>query len=261
MHTPIEELRLALVQTNLHWQDPAKNRAHFEEILEDVAGRADLIVLPEMFTTGFSMDTSCAEVFNTDTCRWIKMAAGRLDACILGSVMTMDRGTFYNRLIVARPGEPLVWYDKRHLFRMAGEHDHYTPGDRRLVFTHRGWRICPLVCYDLRFPVFARNTPVAYDLLLYTANWPDRRRQAWNALLPARAVENLCYCGGVNIVGDDGNGHQYVGDSQVVAYDGAKMLEMGGANETGLVTLSHKSLMAFRDLFPAWQDADAFELR
>lgn len=254
-------MRLALLQTDLSWQAPAQNRSHLEERLEELAGQADLILLPEMFTTGFSMDTSVAEVHNTDTCRWLLMAADRIGACIVGSVMTRDGGRYYNRCYVARPGQPLIWYDKRHLFRMAEEHMHYTPGTDRLVFEYKGWRICPLVCYDLRFPVFSRNTPVSYDLLLYTASWPTRRALVWNSLLPARAIENIAYCAGVNRIGTDGNGHPYQGDSQALNFDGSSLVHLGSENKTGLVTLSLEALADFRRAFPAWQDADAFEMR
>lgn len=254
-------MRLALLQTDLTWQAPAQNRSHLEERLEELAGTADLILLPEMFTTGFSMDTAVAEVHNTDTCRWLRMAADRLDACIVGSVMTRDGSRYYNRCYVARPGQPLLWYDKRHLFRMAQEHQYYTPGEDRLIFEYKGWRICPLVCYDLRFPVFSRNTPLSYDLLLYTASWPSRRALVWNTLLPARAIENIAYCAGVNRIGTDGNGHPYQGDSQILNFDGAPLLHLGSENKSGLATLSLAALADFRQAFPAWQDADAFEMR
>ena len=257
LHPPI---RIALVQTALHWQAPAQNRAHLEEMLEDVAGLADLVVLPEMFTTGFSMDTRAAEVMNTDTCRWLRMTADRLGAAVVGSVMTADKGAYYNRQLVARPGQPLLWYDKRHLFRMAGEHEHYRPGTDRLIFEHLGWRICPLVCYDLRFPVFSRNHPQAYDLLLYTANWPARRALAWQTLLPARAIENLAYCAGVNRIGQDGNGHDYAGDSALFSYNGTPLVQLGGQNKIGLASLSYADLAEYRQIFPAWQDADDFTI-
>jgi predicted amidohydrolase len=174
--------------------------------------------------------------------------------------MTKDHGQFYNRLYVARPGQPLLWYDKRHLFRMAQEHNHYTPGQQRLVFEYLGWRICPLVCYDLRFPVYSRNTPMAYDLLLYLANWPARRALAWNSLLPARAIENLSYCIGINRVGTDGNGHAYQGDSQAIRFDGHTLCHLSDQETVVQIGLSGAELEAYRAQFPAWQDADSFEI-
>jgi predicted amidohydrolase len=256
----MQDLRLALVQTELYWQNPTQNRGHFEELLQPLTGKADVVVLPEMFTTGFSMDTALAEVHNTSTCKWLQMNADRLGACVLGSVMTNDKGQFYNRFYIARPGQPMIWYDKWHLFRMAGEHQHYTAGQERLVFEYKGWRICPLVCYDLRFPVFSRNTPLDYDLLLYTASWPARRALAWNSLLPARAIENLAYCAAVNRIGTDGNNHPYQGDSQAIQYDGTSLYHAGAAEAVGQIVLSWDALQAYRQNFPAWQDADSFTI-
>jgi predicted amidohydrolase len=256
----MQDLRLALVQTDLFWQNPAQNRGHFEELMQEAAGKADLIVLPEMFSTGFSMDTACAEIHNTATCKWLQMNAERLKACITGSVMTNDKGQLYNRMYVARPGQPLIWYNKRHLFRMAREHEHYSAGNERLIFDYNGWKICPLVCYDLRFPVFSRNTPLLYDLVLYIASWPAKRALAWNTLLPARAVENIAYCAGVNRIGIDGNGHAYLGDSQAIGFDGHSLIHLQSENKIGFSTLSYEALTAYRQNFPAWEDADAFTI-
>jgi omega-amidase len=255
-----ELLRIALVQSDLVWQNPAQNRGNLEERLQEVSGKADLIVLPEMFTTGFSMDTHLAETHNTQTCKWLQMNADRLGACIVGSVMTREAGHIYNRQYIARPSEPLLSYDKRHLFRMAHEHDHFTAGNTRLIFSYLGWKICPLVCYDLRFPVYSRNTPLGYDVVLYNASWPARRALAWNSLLPARAIENLAYCIGVNRIGVDGNGHAYQGDSQSIDVDGSMLLHLGSENKIGLTSLYKERLETFRRDFPAWRDADSFSI-
>jgi len=252
------DIRITLFQTAMAWHAPATNRHFLEESLQDLAGKTDLIVLPEMFTTGFSMDTAQAEVHNTHTSRWLQMQADRLKAGIIGSVMTQDQGHFYNRLYIALPGQPMQWYNKRHLFRMAQEHQHYTAGQERLVVEYMGWRICPLVCYDLRFPVYSRNAPVAYDVVVYIANWPAKRALAWNTLLPARAIENLCYSVGVNRVGTDGNGHPYQGDSQAISYNGQVLKHLGPEAGHATVSLSLAELATYRQDFPAWQDADLF---
>ncbi|WP_341959689.1 amidohydrolase [Pseudomonas sp. RC10] len=256
----LPNLSLALVQTTLVWHDCQANHAHFEELLSQAQG-ADLVILPEMFTTGFSMESEAlAEPENGITSRWLLDQAKRLNAVVTGSVIIRaEDGSHRNRLLWARPDGELLHYDKRHLFRMAGEHEHYSPGERQVQFELKGWRIRPLICYDLRFPVWSRGAQDT-DLLLYTANWPGARRQHWNRLLPARAIENLCYVAAVNRVGIDGKSFAYTGDSQVLDFQGESLLNIGGADGVFHVSLSAESLDAYREKFPAYLDADTFEI-
>jgi predicted amidohydrolase len=255
------DLELALIQSELAWQDPAANRAHFQALLEQARG-AELIVLPEMFSTGFSMDSAAlAEPENGPTSQWLLDQAAQLQAVICGSLIIQAAdGSYRNRLLWARPDGSLAHYDKRHLFRMAGEHKHYAAGEQQLLLELNGWRIRPLICYDLRFPVWSRD-PHSTDLLLYTANWPAARRQHWNRLLPARAIENLCYVAAVNRIGQDGKGHAYSGDSQVLDFQGDSLLQAGAEAGVFRVLLSAAQLAAYRQRFPADRDADPFTLQ
>ena len=255
------DLELALIQSELAWQDPAANRAQFQLLLEQARG-ADLIVLPEMFSTGFSMDSAAlAEPENGPTSQWLLEQAARLQAVICGSLIIQAAdGSYRNRLLWARPDGSLAHYDKRHLFRMAGEHKHYAAGDAQVLLELHGWRIRPLICYDLRFPVWSRD-PHSTDLLLYVANWPAARGQHWNRLLPARAIENLCYVAAVNRIGQDGKGHLYSGDSQVLDFQGDSLLQAGEAAGVFRVVVSAAQLAAYRQRFPADRDADAFVLK
>lgn len=256
----LSNLNIALVQTTLVWHDCKANHAHFEELLEQAQG-ADLVILPEMFTTGFSMDSeTLAEPENGVTSKWLLAQAKRINAVVTGSIIVRAAdGSHRNRLLWARPDGELLHYDKRHLFRMAGEHEHYSPGERQVQFELKGWRIRPLICYDLRFPVWSRGAQ-DNDLLLYTANWPGARRQHWNRLLPARAIENLCYVAAVNRIGTDGKGFAYTGDSQVLDFQGESLLNIGEADGVFHVSLSAESLSAYRHKFPAYLDADTFEI-
>lgn len=256
----LENLNIALVQTTLAWHDCQANHAHFDKLLLQAQG-ADLVILPEMFTTGFSMESEAlAEPENGITSRWLLDQAKRLDAVVTGSIIIRAAdGSHRNRLLWARPDGELLHYDKRHLFRMAGEHEHYSPGERQVQFELKGWRIRPLICYDLRFPVWSRGVQDT-DLLLYTANWPGARRQHWNRLLPARAIENLCYVAAVNRIGTDGKGFAYTGDSQVLDFQGESLLNVGEAEGVFQVSLCAQSLGAYRQRFPAYLDADTFQI-
>ncbi|MWV11549.1 amidohydrolase [Pseudomonas sp. R-28-1W-6] len=257
-HKP--DLELALIQTELVWQDPAANRAHFAELLVE-ARAADLVILPEMFSTGFSMHSSAlAEAEDGPTSAWLLEQAERIGSVICGSLIIQAAdGSYRNRLLWARPDGTLAHYDKRHLFRMAGEHKHYAAGEQQVVLELNGWRVRPLICYDLRFPVWSRD-PGGTDLLLYTANWPAARRQHWNRLLPARAIENLCYVAAVNRIGSDGNAHPYSGDSQVLDFQGDALLAPGEAGGVFRTRLSAAALATYRQRFPAHLDADPFSL-
>lgn len=256
----LPDLDLALIQTTLAWQDPAANRTHFAALLEQARG-ADLIVLPEMFSTGFSMQSAeLAEAEDGPTSQWLSQQAQQLGAVIAGSlIIQVADGSYRNRLLWARPDGSMAHYDKRHLFRMAGEHKHYSAGEQRVVLEVQGWQVRPLICYDLRFPVWSRDGQDT-DLLLYTANWPALRRQHWNRLLPARAIENLCYVAAVNRVGEDGKGFAYSGDSQVLDFQGEALMAADNRDGVFRVTLKATELAAYRQRFPAHLDADDFQL-
>ena len=253
-------LRVTLVQTELAWQDPAVNRRNLAAHFRGLVGHTDLVVLPEMFSTGFSMDAEAlAEGMDGPTIGWMREEAAALGCVVTGSLIVRDAGRCFNRLVWARPDGSLEHYDKRHLFRMANEQQHYAAGDRRLVVEVKGWRVCPLVCYDLRFPVWSRGRD-DYDVLLYVANWPQRRAHAWSTLLRARAIENLCYVVGVNRVGKDGNGATYGGDSVALDFLGQPLSSEGGGDRVETAVLDLESLRAYRQSFPAQLDADRFEL-
>ena len=255
-------LNVTLIQTDLVWHDPAANRGSLQGRFAALAGQTDLIVLPEMFTTGFTMEaSSVAEVADGPTVAWMREQAARLGAVITGSIATRQGESYFNRLVWMRPDGTYETYDKRHLFRMAHEHDHYSAGAQRLVVELKGWKILPLVCYDLRFPVWSRNrADDAYDVLLYVANWPERRRYAWQTLIKARAIENLSYCVAVNRVGKDGNDVNYSGDSAVVDFLGQPMTPPSEQEFIASVTLDKAALNGFRSKFPAHLDADEFHL-
>jgi omega-amidase len=261
----MSDFTVSLVQTSIYWHDPTANRlALADQLAAAVAGPGltDLIVLPEMFTTGFSMEAAAqAEPSDGPTLAWMREQAATYDAAITGSVLLKEAGLYYNRLLWVRPDGSYSAYNKRHLFRLAGEHNIYTAGTERLVEEWRGWRIKPLVCYDLRFPVWSRNTKAQpYDLLLYVANWPHVRSQAWKALLVARAIENIAYTVGVNRIGADGQGIEYSGDSALLDMRG-EYLAQAGTMPTILTRRLHRQpLEEFRQQLPALLDADEFEL-
>ncbi len=262
-------LRVSVVQGETRWHDPDANREYYGALVGTLRGITDLVVLPETFTSGFSNDaTDRAEDMDGPTVAWMLERARELDAAVTGSVQLRTDDGVANRLLFATPDGELQVYDKRHLFRYAGEHERYRAGRERLVVDWRGWRICPLVCYDLRFPVFSRNRydveradDLDYDLLLYVANWPAARANAWRTLLRARAMENLCYVVGVNRVGTDGNGLAYDGDSAVIDFLGSAISECADMEVVSTTTLFLEELKAHRERFPAMLDADRFELR
>ena len=255
-------LRVSLVQQPLAWQDGAANRARFAELLQPLAGRTDLVVLPETFTTGFSMEVErLGEPPGGETSAWLARLATALDAVITGSVITREGARYYNRLLWSSPAGELRHYDKRHLFRMGREHEHFAAGHAAWSMAWRGFNICPLVCYDLRFPVWSRRRPdLDYDLLLYVANWPAPRADAWRQLLRARAIENQAYVVGVNRVGDDGLGVPHAGDSAAIDFRGGTLADAGNAPALLTVELPREPLVAFREKFPAHLDADRFTL-
>jgi predicted amidohydrolase len=257
-----EILSIALVQADLHWENVTANLATFEEKLATLSEPVDMIVLPEMFNTGFTMDTALAEPMNLTTTRWMKQIAKQHNALVVGSFAVSEGGRFFNRLLCVRPDGTYAQCDKRHLFRMGEEHNHYTAGNMRMTIEWKGWKICPLVCYDLRFPVWSRNLQSnPYDILLYVANWPARRAHAWSTLLQARAIENQCYVVGVNRVGTDGNGLEYRGGSVVLDYLGEPLTMLTDQETEKIVHISKADLSAYRRSFPALSDADDFEIR
>jgi predicted amidohydrolase len=255
----MEPLRVTLVQTSLFWEDPAANLGMLEEKLLPLAGATDLVVLPEMFTTGFSMQAArLAEEMGGHSMSWMKKMAERLNAVLTGSLIILERGAYFNRLLWMRPDGSYATYDKRHLFTLAGEPHHYTAGQERLLVTLKEWTICPLICYDLRFPAWSRNTRGSYDLLLYVANWPKARRNAWQSLLTGRAIENQAYTIGVNRVGEDGMGIVYSGDSMLVNFAGEALYQVAYGEHCTTLTLDPAIQDSFRAKFPFLEDADDF---
>jgi len=258
----MKQLKITLIQSTLLWEQPKKNRERFSKLVNGLRkGSTDIILLPEMFTTGFTMNASeHAESMEGDTLLWMKGIAAEKNSVVCGSIIVVERKKFYNRLLWVQPDGQVHFYDKRHLFRMAGEHKTFSGGNKKLIVEWKGWRICPMVCYDLRFPVWSRNVN-DYDLLLYVANWPQRRKYAWNQLLIARAIENQCYVAGVNRVGLDGQNITYSGDSVVLDPLGQKrssLKTLATAIET--VTLNGKTLSELRKEFPVLMDADQFKI-
>jgi predicted amidohydrolase len=253
-------LDVSIVQADLHWHDPARNREMFDEAIQGLESGTRLIVLPEMFTTGFSMAApELAEPMDGPSVNWMQGKADQTGAGICGSLIIEDGGDYYNRFFCFLPDGRQVVYDKRHLFRLADEQDHYKGGAEFVTFEFEGFRICPMVCYDLRFPVWSRNRGT-YDLVIYVANWPSRRHHAWETLLRARAIENLSYAIGVNRVGADGNDIPYAGGSAVIDYLGQDLANLGDQAGSATVRLNLDDLTAFRERFAFHEDADEFKL-
>lgn len=252
-------LNIALVQTALVWQNPAANRQQLAGQISRIQG-ADIILLPEMFTTGFSMQSQHIAEPEGDTLYWLQQQAQRTGAALVGSVATRTGNGCVNRCYFVTPEGNISFYDKKHLFRMAGEHQAYVAGEQRVVVNWRGWRFLLQVCYDLRFPVFSRNRN-DYDIALYVANWPAARRHAWRTLLQARAIENQAFVLGCNCVGSDGNSVEYSGDSLIVDYQGQIVADHAPAQAGVLrAALDYAQLKQYRQLFPAHLDADTFVL-
>ena len=268
MPSPAIDLRVSLVQAATVWHDAPANRALYGALVRPLAGSTDLVVLPETFTSGFTNDTlHQAETMRGETLPWLADLARAVGAVVTGSVVVAEGGGYRNRLIWMRPDGSFECYDKRHLFRMANEHERYGGGRSKLIVELQGWRVCPMVCYDLRFPVWIRNRfgrsaaeRFDYDLLLMVANWPSARRNAWRTLLRARAIENLCYAVGVNRVGRDGNGLDYAGDSAAVDFLGEALVDLGAQPQVVTCSLSGSALQAHRERFPAQLDADEFAI-
>ncbi|MCS6824629.1 MAG: amidohydrolase [Cytophagaceae bacterium] len=257
----MQDLKLTIVQTSLHWENPTANLAMLEEKISHNRPDTDLILLPEMFTTGFTMNAaSLAEPDNSTTLKWLKMLARQTQATVAGSYIVNEKMHYYNRLVAVYPNGEVMKYNKRHLFRMAGEHNTYSAGTERLIFKINGWSVAAFICYDLRFPVWSRNINNEYDLAIYVANWPEARSSAWNTLLPARAIENLCYVAGVNRTGEDGNHITYSGQSAVYDYKGEPMVKFNNEERVETIVLKKDELLAYRQKFPAHLDADTFRI-
>ncbi len=262
----MNELRISLVQSDIHWESIDANLAMYEEKMADLKGKTDLIVLPEMFSTGFSMQAEdLAEPQNSKTFRWMKMCAAQAEATLSGSYIVKENGNYYNRFYAINPDGSFTQYDKKHLFGLAGEDVPYTPGANRVTFEVKGWKIFPQICYDLRFPVWTRSKRTEqnlyeYDILLFVASWPAPRIHAWDTLLQARAIENIAYCIGVNRIGTDGVGATYIGHSAIYNYLGESVCQLGEKDQitTGIITKDN--LEKFRNRFPFQEDADSFIL-
>ena len=253
-------MKTLLLQSNIIWENPQANRNHFSKQLSAITEKVDLIVLPEMFSTGFTMNPeSVAETMQGDTVLWMQKLAQNSNCAIVGSLVIVEDGNFFNRLLFVDPSGTIQTYDKKHLFTLAGEKEVYTAGTEKLVIEYNGWKICALICYDLRFPVFSRNVE-DYDLLVYVANWPKVRINAWDTLLKARAIENVSYVIGVNRIGIDGNGHQYIGHSQVIDPLGNEMNPMKEEEAVIVVEMDINKLKDIRQKFAFLNDRDQFTI-
>lgn len=254
-------MKIALLQSSLFWENPKANRNHFEEKINALAEKVDLIVLPEMFSTGFTMNPEAVfETMEGETIQWMQSLTKAKNSAITGSLVVKENENFHNRLLFVFPSGEMQIYDKRHLFTLAGEDKVYTSGNQKLIVEYLGWKICPLICYDLRFPVFARNVE-NYDVLIYVANWPKSRIQAWDILLKARSVENLCYTVGVNRVGLDNNNLEYDGHSQMVDFLGNYALKPQENEGVFIVELNKQKLVETRKKLGFLNDRDSFELK
>ena len=274
-------LYISLIESDLFWENSTQNKNNFTKVFANFFQNAtnkktDVVILPEMFTTGFTMNTDLAEKNKeSSTLNWLKEEAKKYDILIIGSIIVKEEkeneSKFYNRLFFVEPNGDYQTYDKRHLFRMAGEHEVFSAGKNLPIFEYKGWKICPQICYDLRFPVFSRNNLMVdetgmatsgYDILIYIANFPAARALAWNTLLPARAIENSCYCIGVNRIGKDGKGIEYNGDSAIYTPKGERLFSEKKLEETQILSyeVSATDLQDYRKKFAVYLDTDNFKL-
>jgi omega-amidase len=265
----MSDLTLSLIQTALFWESPEANLAHFDEKLNALPAHSELVLLPEMFSTGFSMDAKrLAETMDGTAVQWMRANAKKHRKILAGSLMIKEGEAYFNRLIWMLPNGQYGTYDKRHCFSLAGEDQYFKPGGKRLIASVKGWKVNLCICYDLRFPVWSRQQmdpesetlQPEYDLLVYVANWPDRRINAWQTLLPARAIENQCYVAAVNRIGDDGHGIPHSGHSMVADPMGEMKHAEAGKDSILTVTIKRKLLEEVRGKLPFWKDADSFTL-
>jgi omega-amidase len=263
----MSSLKFTLIQTALQWEDPTANLAMLEQKINGIKEPTHVVLLPEMFSTGFSMKPEqLAEDMNGPTVEWMKKMAAKKKIILAGSVIIKEEDAYYNRLIWMLPNGEYGTYDKRHLFAYAEEDHHYTAGTKRLIASVNGWKINLMVCYDLRFPVWARQQfneqqEFEYDVLIYVANWPEKRNIAWKTLLQARAIENQCYVIGVNRVGEDGNGIYHSGDSMVIDPLGKILYEKAKEEDVFTIALDKEHLQKVREQFQFWRDADDFKIQ
>lgn len=262
------KLKIAIIQKHVAWEDSNANLSDFESQINEIGNSVDIIMLPEMFDSGFTMNASkVSQDTNGPALKQMKRWSQNSDALVLGSIIVQEKGQYFNRLLWVEPGGDFYYYDKRHLFRMGDEHKIYSQGKEKLIKVWKGWRIYPLICYDLRFPVWSRNRlmpetkELEYDLLIYLANWPSSRITVWDTLLKARALENQAYVAGVNRVGNDGEGISYNGHSQLIDYKGTVVMNLGEKVDTRIIEIDKQPLLDFRQKFPAYLDADSFEVQ
>jgi predicted amidohydrolase len=251
-------INVTLIQSDIIWEDRISNLKKYQEKINQIES-TDLIILPEMFTTGFSMSPKgISENMNGETIQWMKQNAHKINSAICGSIIIEEDSKYFNRFIWVNPDGSIHHYDKRHLFSFAGENENYTPGNEKIIIEYKGWKICPLICYDLRFPVWSRNSE-DYDLLIYVANWPDKRKSAWKSLLTARAIENQCYVIGVNRVGEDSKNY-YSGDSSLINALGETLYTNSHIEEIYSNTISKYDLNKIRTQLPFLNDKDNFKI-
>ena len=258
----MQDLHITLCQSNIIWEQAEANRKHLNQLLEKLGSdETDIIIFPEMFTTGFTMASeSLAEETLGLTQEWMKSLAIQKNAAVTGSLIIKDESTYRNRLLWVDPqSENPQFYDKKHLFTLAGEENHYVAGHKKLNISYKSWKIGVFICYDLRFPVWCRNTD-GLDLLIFVANFPEKRQQAWNTLLPARAIENQCFVAGVNRIGSDGNGIYYSGDSAVFDFEGSKIADLKNQEQHQTIKLDHHSLQVYKRAYPFLKDDDLFHI-
>lgn len=256
---PSSTLNISIIQPDIVWEDKTANLQQYETTIAGIKEKREIVVLPEMFSTGFSMSPeTLAEPMDGTTVQWMKDIARKYKCILTGSVIIEEDGSYYNRLLWVQPDGQIGKYDKRHLFGYADEDQHYTPGNKRLITSVKGFKICPMVCYDLRFPVWARNLNKEYDVLIYVANWPEKRSIAWRTLLRARAIENMSYVVGVNRVGIDGKGHQYIGESSVFGPLGEEIWQQKNQPAVNTVTFQKDVIEETRSHLPFLEDADRF---
>ena len=257
-----DNLKIALIQSDLVWEDPKQNRDNFAIKINAISEHVDLIILPEMYTTGFTMNASkVAEYMQGETVKWMQHIAAKCNSAITGSVVIEENNKYYNRLLFVSPNGSIEYYNKRHTFTLAGEDKIYSAGTKKLIIDYKGWKICPMVCYDLRFPVWSRNVE-EYDLLIYVANWPKPRIQAWNTLLKARAIENMSYCAGVNRIGKDKSDYEYSGNSAVYNVLGEEISNTKpNKQQTEIVVLDKEHVKINREKLQFLNDRDRFILK
>ena len=264
----MSSLTFTIIQTTLHWEQKAQNLEMLEEKINSINQKTEIVILPEMFSTGFSMKPEqFAEGMDGETVAWMKRISSEKKIILTGSMMVAENGKFYNRLIWMLPNGQMGLYDKKHLFGYANEDKHYTSGNKRLIASVKGWKMNLMTCYDLRFPVWSRQSPksseekaLEYDVLIYVANWPEKRSHMWKTLLQARAIENQCFCIGVNRVGDDANGISHTGDSMMANPLGEVLYQKSIDEEIHTITLQKEELDKIRERMPFWKDADRFKI-